>query len=132
MELYLDLIRVAPGRAPVIDADLFFHCTIAPERARQLVPGDSCVFVVSEIDMFRQPPLRVSLPANPDWLTWNNETVRRLARHIRETLEFGLMPVLADALEDAGCTDAALLEHCRQFPADETRSWAVELLATQT
>jgi len=75
--------------------------------------------------------VQVSLPAHPEWLTWNNETVRRLARHIRENREFGLLPVLADALEDAGCADTALLEHCRQFPADESRSWAVELLATQ-
>ena len=46
--------------------------------------------------------LLVSLPADPAWLTWNNGTVRQLARRIRETGETVLMPILADALEEAG------------------------------
>ena len=74
--------------------------------------------------------LLVSLPADPAWLTWNNETVRHLARRIRETGETVLLPILADALEEAGCTDAALLAHCRESQ-DNARSWAVEHLATQ-
>ena len=77
----------------------------------------------------RHDRLVASLPADPAWLTWNNGTVRHLAQRIRETGETVLMPILADALEEAGCTDAALLDHCRQ-PQDGP-SWVVELLATQ-
>ena len=48
----------------------------------------------------------------------------------RATGETVLMPILADALEEAGCTDATLLAHCRE-PQDHPDSWAVTLLATQ-
>jgi hypothetical protein len=74
--------------------------------------------------------LTAALPVDPAWLSWNNGTVRALAKRIRTTGEAVLMPVLADALEDAGCSDAALLSSCRQF-SEDTRNWVVELLATQ-
>jgi hypothetical protein len=53
------------------------------------------------------------VPLDPAWLTWNRGTVRRLAETIYETRAFESLPILADALEDAGCTDAALLDHLR-------------------
>ena len=38
------------------------------------------------------------------------------------------LPVLADALEEAGCTDAAILEHCRG-PGPHVRGcWVIDLL----
>jgi hypothetical protein len=41
---------------------------------------------------------------------------------------FADMPILADALEDAGCSDAAILAHCRQ-PGEHVRGcWVVDLL----
>jgi hypothetical protein len=131
--LVLDLTEPAPGRSPILYAGLRFDQTVTPERARRLAPRDPVEAVL--IEVHPHPPhngrLVASLPANPAWLAWNDETVRRLARHVRATGELGLLPVLADALEDAGCRDAALLEHCRQFPADGGRSWVAELLATQ-
>lgn len=48
------------------------------------------------------------------WLEWNDDTVIKLSRTIREDKRYDLMPILADALEEAGCADAAILEHCRQ------------------
>ncbi len=127
----LELTRVAPGRSPVLRAEIWFDKTVAPEQAFYAAPTDRIEVVLIEVDRYPiEEQLFVSLPAEPEWLTWNNETVRQLARHIRTTREFGLLPVLADALEEAGCTDVALLEHCRQ-PLDGRHSWAVELLATQ-
>ena len=41
------------------------------------------------------------------------------------------MPVLADALEDAGCVDEALLAHCRASGAHVRGCWAVDLLLKQ-
>lgn len=46
-------------------------------------------------------------------LAWNESTIPRLARTIYEERQWGLMPVLADALEDAGCDNQAMLAHCR-------------------
>jgi hypothetical protein len=47
---------------------------------------------------------------DPDLLT---STVTALARQMYDMRDFSAMPLLADALEDAGCTDAELLGHLR-------------------
>jgi mannitol/fructose-specific phosphotransferase system IIA component (Ntr-type) len=44
---------------------------------------------------------------------WSDPTVVRVAQTIHESRNFCDLPILADALEDAGCTDAALLDHFR-------------------
>src|SRR5262249_48186989 len=38
------------------------------------------------------------------WLAWNNGTIRNLALSIRDGGQADLFPILADALEEAGCT----------------------------
>jgi hypothetical protein len=64
----------------------------------------------------------------PRWLTWNHGTVPAVARHIYEERAFHDMPILADALEDAGCTDADLLTHCRTGGEHVRGCWAVDLV----
>ena len=62
------------------------------------------------------------------WLTWNTGTVPRLAQVIYEERAFDRLPVIADALEEAGCTDAAILGHCRG-PGPHVRGcWVIDLL----
>jgi hypothetical protein len=51
-----------------------------------------------------------------------------LARQIYDTCEFNAMPILADALEDAGCTSAAILEHCRDSCLHIRGCWALDLV----
>jgi hypothetical protein len=41
---------------------------------------------------------------------------------------FDRMPILADALEDAGCDDPLLLEHCRKEDKHVRGCWALDLL----
>jgi hypothetical protein len=50
------------------------------------------------------------------WLTWAGGTVVQLAEGIYEDRAFDRMPVLGDALEEAGCTNEHILGHCRQLP----------------
>jgi hypothetical protein len=50
---------------------------------------------------------------DPTWLIFHNGAVPGIAQGIYATQEFEHLPILADALEDAGCTDAAILEHLR-------------------
>jgi hypothetical protein len=128
LTLYFDLTKLAPGRSPRINAVLLFEKTLMPDAARELGENDRVEVMLIGVELGN---LTASLPPDPHWLAWNNSTVRQLARRIRETGETVLLPVLADALEEAGCTDAALLDHCRRPDADAAKSWMVELLATQ-
>jgi len=54
--------------------------------------------------------------------------VARLARAIYEEGRCGDLPILADALEDAGCTDADILEHCRSAGPHVRGCWLLDLL----
>lgn len=63
-----------------------------------------------------------------EWRTWQNGTVVQLARGIYEERAFDRMPYLADALEDAGCCELALLEHCRDGCLRVRGCWVLDLL----
>jgi hypothetical protein len=63
---------------------------------------------------------------NAAWLTWNDGTVQKIAQAIYDDRAFDRLPILADALEEAGCTDADILNHCRQ-PVEHVRGcWVVD------
>jgi hypothetical protein len=65
---------------------------------------------------------------DPTWLTWNDRTVLRLAQTIYDQRAYDRMPILADALEDAGCDNADILNHCRE-PGEHVRGcWVLDLL----
>jgi len=62
------------------------------------------------------------------WLRWNDGTIRKLAQSIYDERAFDRLPILADALEDAGCDNADILTHCRG-PNEHVRGcWVVDLL----
>jgi hypothetical protein len=126
--LELDLSAIAPGRSPRLTAVLLFDRTLGAAAARA-IPRDER-FEVVLIDDPRQGNMLASLPADPAWLTWNNGTIRQLAQQVRGTGESDLLSILADALEEAGCTERDLLARCRQ-PEQDNLKWLVELLATQ-
>ena len=60
---------------------------------------------------------------------WRTETVLALAlaRGIEVEAAFDRLPVLADALEEAGCDHLLLLHHCRHCSAHTPDCWAVSL-----
>lgn len=65
---------------------------------------------------------------DPTVLRWNDGTVVKVAQGIFKERAFDRLPILADALEDAGCQDAAILAHCRE-PGEHVRGcWVVDLL----
>jgi len=62
------------------------------------------------------------------WLTWNDGTVVSIAEAIYTDRAFDRLPILADALEDAGCDNRDILEHCR-LPGVHVRGcWVVDLV----
>ena len=61
--------------------------------------------------------------------SWRTDTAVSLARQMYESREFGAMPILADALQDAGCDNDAILTHCRDASATHVRGcWVVDLV----
>src|SRR5438477_603101 len=47
------------------------------------------------------------------WLAWGDGIASRLARATDEDGNFDRLPIIADALEEAGCDDQAALYHLR-------------------
>jgi hypothetical protein len=59
---------------------------------------------------------------------WQTATVVRLAQAIYDERAFARLPILADALDEAGCGDETILSHCRG-PGPHVRGcWVVDLL----
>ena len=57
---------------------------------------------------------------------WRTETALALARRMYETREFSAMPILADALQDAGCDDEPVLTHCREERVHVRGCWVID------
>jgi hypothetical protein len=60
--------------------------------------------------------------------TWATQTVLRLAQVIYSDRAFDSLPILADALEDAGCDNADILAHCRGPGPHVLGCWVVDLI----
>jgi hypothetical protein len=65
---------------------------------------------------------------DPGWLAWNDGAIVRIARHVYDARAFRELPILADALEDAGCTDAATLVHGRAWEEYARGGWLLDLI----
>jgi hypothetical protein len=69
-----------------------------------------------------------TVPVDPAWLEWNRGVVLQMARAIDKERCFENLPILADALEEAGCGDRDILNHCRQ-PSEHVRGcWVIDLI----
>lgn len=80
-----------------------------------------------QADLLRDvfPPPGTALAFDPNWRT---TAVLELARTIAAAGDFAPLPVLADALEDAGCTADAILTRCRHPGPHVRGSWVVEMI----
>ena len=96
----------------------------APSRAwaHQMALLSACVR-----DIFLNP-FRPSPCLPPAVLCWNDGTVYRLAQGIYDERAFDRLPILADALLDAGCDDEDLIAHCRSAGPHVRGCWAVDLI----
>jgi hypothetical protein len=61
-------------------------------------------------------------------LGWNDATIPKIARGIYEERAFDRLPVLHDALLDAGCDDEAILAHCRGAGPHVRGCWVIDLI----
>jgi hypothetical protein len=92
--------------------------------------GEQCVLLR---DLFGSPFRPRVL--DPSWLAWDDGTVVRLAQaaYDNRTVPAGTLhplrlAVLADALEEAGCTDSDILGHLRSPGPHMRGCWPVDLL----
>jgi hypothetical protein len=74
-------------------------------------------------DIFGNPFRPVAI--DPSWLT---SDVRTLAEGIYQDRAFDRMPILADALQDAGCDNEDILNHCRGDGPHVRGCWVVDLV----
>jgi hypothetical protein len=98
-----------------------WEADFASERARHC-------FLLREV--IGNPFHPVHLP--PEVLTWQDGTVVRMAEGIYEERRVTDLPVLADALEDAGCDNADILNHCRGGGEHVRGCWVIDLLTGRT
>jgi hypothetical protein len=63
---------------------------------------------------------------------WRTATVLALSQRILAERAFAELPMLADALEAAGCLDAELLSHCRRPAVHVLGCWVVDLVLDKT
>jgi hypothetical protein len=101
-------------------------------QVRRQVEADSQVLLLRDLfDNPFQPPSTI----DPTVRSWNDGIVKLLAQAAYEeralpdgTLDPYRLAVLADALTDAGCTDAGLLEHLRGSGTHVRGCWALDLV----
>ena len=75
-------------------------------------------------DIFGNPFRPVTF--SPDWRT---STAVALAKSMYDSRDFSAMPILADALQDAGCDSDDILNHCRDTGGVHVRGcWVVDLV----
>jgi hypothetical protein len=96
------------------------HVRAAADGAEQAVGREHC-------DLLRDIAGNPFRPVRFD-PAWRSVLAVGLATGIYDTHDFDRLPILADALEDAGCSDADLLAHLRS-PGPHVRGcWAVDLV----
>jgi hypothetical protein len=68
------------------------------------------------------------VPVELSWLERNGGTVAQVARAVYDGRRFGELSVLADTLEEAGCTSAEILRHCRSGGEHHLGCWVLDTL----
>jgi hypothetical protein len=77
-------------------------------------------------DIFGNPFRPVSVDSG--LLTWEGGVVVRLAQGIYNERAFDDLPILADALEEAGCTDPLVFDHLEETGSHTRGCWVLDLL----
>jgi hypothetical protein len=102
-----------------VDADFVDHCGTTPAEVQSV----QCKLLHDIIGNPFQPTL-----VDPSWGKCTDVPVLKMAQAIYDRRSFGDLWVLAIVLEEAGCTNAQVLHHCRE-PGPHVRGcWVVDLV----
>jgi hypothetical protein len=92
------------------------------KRWKQLMDEQNLLHRALVLEVAGNPFAPVEFPAD-----WRTSTAVALARQMYKSRDFSLMPILADALQDAGCDSDAVLNHCRDANQLHVRGcWVVD------
>ncbi len=111
-------------KAPEVERCYHLLCPTAGDAMRSYLIRNHRSFCDLIRDIFGNPfrPAEFS----PSWRT---DTTLALARTMYASRDFSAMPILADALQDAGCADERILNHCRDANQVHVRGcWVVDLV----
>ena len=131
-----DLQADEPAVDPVVKRRLLAAANLAYHAGRSEVLQDPYLLrLIADLsgpaplflrDIFGNPFRPVTL--DHAWLRWNDGAAVAIAQRIYDERRFQDLPILADALEEAGCTSGDILEHCRG-PGPHVRGcWVVDLV----
>jgi hypothetical protein len=99
--------------------------TGAAAEIRRVAPSHAPIQCALLRDILGTPTFS-PVPIDPLWRAWNDRATVRLAEETYETRAFDQLPLLADALEDVGCSDAGLLAHLRGPGPHARGCWALD------
>jgi len=108
------------ARQAVVAAQAALDPTLAIDH---VLAAESARLAVVVRDIFGNPFRPIAF--SPSWRT--SDAVA-LARTMYETREFSAMPILADALQDAGCDSDDVLNHCRGEGPHVRGCWVVDMV----
>ena len=87
----------------------------APGNRTFGLPGQDVAAIVADLEL-------------ADCLAGNDSTAIRIAHGLRDQHAFNELPVLSDALEEAGCRNRLILDHCRGNVPHGQVCWVLELI----
>jgi hypothetical protein len=128
------LLHVADGAGSSADHEALKPCgplkewpgwAVGIARHHSTAPDPLVAAMVARAhDVFGNPFRRAKFPP-----AWRTDTAVALAKQMYATQEFSAMPILADALQDAGCDNDDVLTHCRDPQRVHVRGcWVVDLV----
>jgi hypothetical protein len=117
-------------RADRAEEVLARHFDWERERGEERWPAPRKI-EAGEFDVDSRTPLG-AVEFDPAWLRWQGGMVRVLAEDIRASASFVDLPLLADVLREAGCTDGRILRHLGAKMEHKRSCWVLRGLLVPT
>jgi len=107
--------------------DNFYNVTNALDAKTRLAARRKAVVIWNRAGNYTVKGMRVGrLPFDPQWRT---STAVSVAKGVLATGDYSAMPILADALQDAGCTHDSILLHLQETGNHVRTDWVLWNLA---
>jgi hypothetical protein len=122
--------RAAAAVFPVNDTPAAHVAWCCRQAVRDTGPAGEGAYQADLLrDVFGNP-FQIQTAA-PGWLRWDGGVVPRMARAMQAGRSWEELPILADALQDAGCCDNNVLEHLRGPGPHVPGCWVIEMLTRE-